>query len=80
MFPHVLMSRVKLEGVSVQGVDLSSSTKFLDGKFSEDRSEHLAVEIKTLALQLEVFHTLVCLCLLTYVVSKAPWLTTSKVG
>jgi hypothetical protein len=80
MFPHVLISTVKLEMVSVQGVDLSSSTRFLDGKSIEDRSEHFAVEIKTLALQLEVFHTLVCLCLLTHVVSEAPLLTASKVG
>ncbi|KAH0845486.1 hypothetical protein FOPE_12528 [Fonsecaea pedrosoi] len=68
---------MKLEWVSVKGVDLSGATKFLDSQLSQYSTEHLTVEIKILALQLEVFHTLLCLLLLAHAVSEAPRFTAS---
>lgn len=69
---------MKLEGENVQGVDLSGSAKFLDGKLLDDHPKNFAVKIDILALQLEIFHTLIGLFLFTHVVPETPWLTASR--
>ena len=69
---------MKLEGETVQGVDLSGSAKLLDGKFLDDHPKHFAVKIDIPALQLEIFHTLMSIFLFTYVVPETPWLTASR--
>lgn len=68
---------MKAERKCVQSVDLSGSMEFFDRKLSLDRSKYFAVEIEILASQIEVFHILIGLFLLTHVVSKASWLTAS---
>jgi len=49
-FPHAPVSRMESEGKGVQGMDLSGSTKFFDGKVGVDCPEHFSIEIEILAL------------------------------
>ena len=53
-----------------------SPAKFLDGKIFDDHPKHFAVEIEIVALQLEIFYTLINLFLFTHIVPETLWLTT----
>ena len=77
---HHLKIRMPLNWECAQLVYAPSPAEFLDGELLRDCSEHLAIKIEILALQLKIFHALTRPFLFTQIVPETSGLTTPTAG